>query len=121
MPYEVTVEHDARTIAVRGFGQGTTADTLDLIASMRETLEACPGYNFLYDSRDLEVVSSAQDMMKVAEALFGSNRLRFGRFAIVVPDSRIGLARIFTALAHPFGIHANVFGDARDAREWLGG
>jgi hypothetical protein len=121
VPYQVSVEHDARTIAVRGYGKGTTADTLELIAGVQDTLRDCPGYNFLYDSRELDIASSAQDMMKVAEALFGSRRVDFGRFAIVVPESRIGLARIFTALAYPFGIHANVFGDMRDAREWLGG
>lgn len=121
MPYQVTVEHDARTIAVRGFGQGTTADTLELIAGLQETLQACPGYNFLYDSRDLEIASSPQDMMKVAEALFGSKSHGFGKFAIVVPQSRMTLARIFTALAHPFGVRANVFSDIRDAHEWLGG
>jgi hypothetical protein len=120
VPYEVTVDHETRTIAVRGFGKGTTADTLDLIASHRETFRACPGYNFLYDSSALDITSSPADMMRVAEALFELNRTSFRKFAIIVPESRITLARIFTALAHPFGIDANVFRDVDEAREWLG-
>lgn len=120
MPYEVSVDHETRTIAVRGFGEGTTADTLDLIASCRDTFRTCPGYNFLYDSSALDIVSSPTDMMKVADALFGLNGTSFRKFAIIVPESRITLARIFTALAHPFGIHANVFRDVDEAREWLG-
>jgi hypothetical protein len=119
VPYEVTVDHETRTIAVRGFGKGTTADTLDLIASQRDTFRSCPGYNFLYDSSALDIASSAADMLKVAEALFGLNGTSFRKFAIVVPESRVNLARIFTALAHPFGIHANVFRDVDEAHEWL--
>lgn len=116
----MTVDHETRTIAIRGFGKGTTADTLELIEAQRDTFLRCPGYNLLYDSSELDIASSAADMMRVAEALFGSNGTAFARFAIVVPRSRIGLARIFTALAHPFDINANVFDDVRDAREWLG-
>lgn len=116
----MTVDHGTRTIAVKGFGRGTTADTLELIEAQRDTFRNCPGYNFLYDSSELDIASSAADMMQVAEALFGPNGTAFRRFAIVVPPSRIGLARIFTALAHPFGVNANVFDDVRDALEWLG-
>jgi hypothetical protein len=119
VPYEVTIDHETRTIAVRGFGKGTTADTLDLIASHRDTFRSCPGYNFLYDSSALDIVSSAADMLKVAEALFGLNGTSFRKFAIIVPESRVHLARIFAALAHPFGIHANVLRDVDEAHEWL--
>ena len=40
--------------------------------------------------------------------------------AIVVPENREWLARIFAALAHPHGVAANVFTHVIDARRWLG-
>jgi hypothetical protein len=120
VPYQVTIDHETRTIAVRGFGVGTTADTMQLIADQQETFRDCPGYNFLYDSSALDIVSSPADMMKIADALFGRSDAAFRKFAIVVPPGRLQLARIFTALADPFGVNANVFEDAGDARRWLG-
>ena len=119
-PYTWQIDHEACTILVEGRGAGTTADTLQLIAALQETLRECAGYRFLYDSVELHIESSPTDMMQVAEALFGRSRASFDRFAIVVPQARVQLARMFTALAHPHGINANVFTDRNDARRWLG-
>ena len=121
MPYEVTVDHQTRTIVVRGSGQATTADTLRLIEGQHETFRAHPGYDFLYDSRKLEIESSPQDMLTVANALFTEAQATFRRFAIVIPEKRAHLARIFTALADPYDIDANAFTDEADAWEWLRG
>ncbi|MGH7464932.1 MAG: STAS/SEC14 domain-containing protein [Longimicrobiales bacterium] len=120
MPYDITVDHLSRTIVVTGTGSGTTADTLRLIADHQETFRSHPGFHLLYDSTQLQVVSSPTDMMAVANALFEEARVSFRKIAIVVPDTRIELARIFTALADPYGISANVFTDVGDARRWLG-
>lgn len=120
MPYDVIIDHDTRTILVRGTGVGSTAETLSLIASQAETFRTCPGYNFLYDAGELQIASSPADMITVADALFGEASAKFRKFAIVVPESRVQLARIFTALAHPHGVDANVFADVSDARAWLG-
>jgi hypothetical protein len=120
LPYEVTIDHDTRTIAIRGYGSGTTAETLQLIADQQDTFRRCAGYNFLYDSSALEIESSPADMMKVADALFAEAGAHFRRFAIVVPDGRLSLARMFTALADPHGVDANVFVYLDDARRWLG-
>lgn len=119
MPYEVIIDHDTRTIEITGFGTGTTADTLQLIADQQAAFRACPGYDFLYDSSRLRIDSGTADMLRVAEALFTQARATFRKMAIVIPPERAPLARIFTALAHPYGIHANVFIDAGDARRWL--
>ena len=119
MPYDWTVDHDSRTIVVRGSGAGTTADTLELIDELREVVRQSPGYDFLYNSLELRIESSPADMIRIANALFRDVGARFRRFAIVVPQSRVTLARIFAALAHPFGITANVFGDEEAARDWL--
>ena len=119
MPYEWEVDHGNRIIRVRGYGTGVTADTLRLIEELRGLLRDCPDYDFLYDSLELRIDSSPADMMKVANALFSEAGARFRRFAIVVPSQRVTMARIFAALAHPFGVTANVFGDVEAAREWL--
>jgi hypothetical protein len=119
LPYEVAVDHETRTIAVVGFGTGTTTDTLRLIDDQRETFRAFPGYDFLYDSSRLRIDSGTADMLRVADALFTQARATFRKMAIVIPPERAPLARIFTALAHPYGVHANVFIDAGDARRWL--
>ena len=119
MPYEWRIDHDARTIRVRGFGDGATADTLGLIARLQDSLRECAGYDFLYDSRDLRIESSPADMMRVADGLFGETGAKFRRFAIVVPPARVALARIFAALADPYGVTANVFADVETAQEWL--
>jgi hypothetical protein len=120
LPYEVTIDHNTRTIAVRGYGTGTTAETLQLIEDQQDTFRSCTGYNFLYDASELRIESSPADMMKVADALFAQGSAHFRRFAIVVPEGRVALARMFTALADPHGINANVFLYIDDARRWLG-
>jgi hypothetical protein len=120
VPYDVTVDHRTRTIAVVGHGDGTTAETMQLIADQQAMFRECRGYSFLYDASRLRIESSPADMMKVAEALFAQSSALFSRFAIVVPESRIHLARMFTALADPHGVHANVFLYPEDARRWLG-
>lgn len=119
MPYDYSVDDDACTIHVRGHGSGTTADTLRLIEELQDTLRRCEGYDLVYDSLALRIESSPLDMMKVAKALFGEAGAVLRRFAIVVPASRMTLARIFAALAVPYGVTANVFPDVETAREWL--
>ena len=119
MPYTWTVDHGTRTILVRGTGAAMTADTLRLIEEMKDVVRESPDYDFLYNSAALQIQSNAADMVKVANALFRDSGARFRRFAIVVPPSRVALARIFAALAHPFGVSANVFDDEDSAREWL--
>ena len=119
MPYDWNVDRTTCRFFVRGHGEGTTEDALRLIAEMRDTLRECPDYDVLYDSTELRIHSSPADMMRVANALFRDAGGRFRRFALVVPNARVPLARIFVALAHPFGIMANVFNDADTARDWL--
>lgn len=120
MPYEVRVEHKTRTIVITGFGSGTTADTLELIASQHATFREHPGFNLIYDSSALQIDSSPTDMLRVATALFEENGSYFGRIALVVPESREALARMFAALAHPHSITTNVFTNLPDAHRWLG-
>jgi hypothetical protein len=115
----VQIDTTSRTIVITGTGSGTTADTLALIASQQPNFIEHPGYNLLYDSSAMSIDSSPADMITVANALFDGGTRSFGRIAVVVPHSREALARIFTALAHPHGINANVFSDAEDARRWL--
>lgn len=118
-PYSWTIDDSTRTVFVRGYGEGSTADTLGLIAELGAELRARKGYDFVYDSTELRIQSSPADMMRVANAMFQEGGLRFRRFALVVPPSRVALARIFSALAQPFGVTANVFADVDTAREWL--
>ena len=120
MPYEVHVEKNTRTIVIKGFGSGATADTLRLIAEHSNTFRENAGFNLIYDSSALQIDSSPADMMQVATALFEQNGSYFGRIAVVVPEKREALARIFAALAHPHGVNTNVFSSASDARKWLG-
>ena len=120
MPYQVRIEENIRTIVITGFGSGTTADTLQLIADQRHTFREHAGFNLIYDSSALDIDSSSADMMQVASALFEQNGSYFGRIAVVVPESREALARMFAALAHPHGVNTNVFTNLADARKWLG-
>jgi hypothetical protein len=120
LSYQVSVEETTRTIVITGFGSGTTADTLELIASQRDTFRDHAGFNLIYDSTALQIDSSPTDMMQVATALFEQNGSYFGRIAVVVPESREALARMFAALAHPHGVNTNVFTNVTDARRWLG-
>ncbi len=116
----MSIEADTRTIVIQGSGQGTTADTIQLITDTREIFREHTGFNLLYNSSILEIDSNPADMMQVATALFEQSGALIGRMAIVVPESRQHLARIFTALAHPHGVSANVFTHESDARKWLG-
>jgi hypothetical protein len=109
------VDHARRLIAVTGHGTGSTADTLALISEHKETFRSCPGYDFLYDVSQFGIESSPADMIRIAAALFGHAPEPFRRFAIVVPEARANLARMFAALAQPFGVTANVFADVDDA------
>ena len=118
-PYSWTIDDSTRTVSVRGYGEGTTADTLAMIAELGAELRTRRGYDAIYNSVDLRIQSSPADMMRVATATFQEAGMRFRRFALVVPVSRLGLARIFAALAQPFGVTANVFADEDTAREWL--
>jgi hypothetical protein len=120
LPYHVQIEDSTRTIVITGTGHGTTADTLDLIAGLRPTLREYRGFNLLYDSSAMDIASNPNDMMRVATALFEESETAFGRIAVVVPEVREELARIFAALAHPHGVSANVFTHVADARRWLG-
>jgi hypothetical protein len=120
LPYHVFIDEPNRTIAIKGTGSGTTADTLALIASQQQTFRDHAGFNLLYDTTEMEIASSPADMMTVAQALFETNETAFGRIAVVVPASREELARIFSALAHPHGFNTNVFTQLSDARRWLG-
>ncbi|HUP87964.1 MAG TPA: hypothetical protein VM100_01295 [Longimicrobiales bacterium] len=117
-PYTVTVDEGARTVLLKGAGNGTTDDTLELIAHVLQTLRAVPGYHVLYDAVELQIESSPQAMMKVAQALFGSG-IKYGRFAVVVPPQRDSLARIFTALANDNDVVADVFNNVSEARRWI--
>ena len=121
MPYTVEIDQPTRTIVITGSGQGTTADTLELIRGLKDTIREHAGYHLLYDSRQLEIDSNPNDMMKVATALFEEGQAVLGRMALVVPEKRAGLARIFSALAHPHGVNVNVFTHLSDARDWLRG
>ena len=118
-PYTLSLEEGARTIVLTGVGQGKTADTLQLIASARDLLRAHPGYHMLYDAIRLQIDSSPQDMIAVANALFADKDLRYGKFAVAVPSARESLARIFTALANDSGVTADVFTNLAEARRWL--
>jgi hypothetical protein len=120
LPYEVHVEPATRTIVIRGVGAGTTADTLALITDTQSLFREHTGFNLLYDSSALAIDSNPNDMMKVASALFEHSGALIGRMAVVVPQSREHLARIFAALAHPHGVNVNVFTHEHDARNWLG-
>ena len=120
MAYDVTIDNTTRTIAIRGTGSGSTADTLELIESQLQTFRDNPGFNLLYDSSGLDIESSSSDILKVAEALFQKGVAHFGRIAVVVPERRADLARIFAALAQTHGINANVFTHLTDAEQWLG-
>lgn len=118
-PYRVSVDHDRRTIILLGDGDATTAHTLELIANEQGTFRANPGYNVLYDACDLRITSSAADMVRVADALFGAGAPPIARFAVLVPPARAQLAMMFTALAQTHGVSANVFTDRADAWKWL--
>jgi hypothetical protein len=118
--YTVFIDEPNRTIAIKGAGNATTADTLELISTQQQTFREHAGFNLLYDTTEMEIDSSPADMVAVATALFEQSETAFGRIAVVVPESREGLARIFTALAHPHGFNANVFTHISDARSWLG-
>jgi hypothetical protein len=120
LPYEVNVEAATRTIVIKGSGQGTTADTLQLIADTVAVFREHTGFNLLYNSSALQIASNPNDMMQVAQALFEQSGALIGRMAIVVPESREHLARMFAALAHPHGVTADVFTHESDARRWLG-
>ena len=120
MSYHVFIDEPNRTIAIKGTGAGTTADTLELIASQHQTFRDHAGFNLLYDTTEMEIASSPADMMTVAKALFETSETAFGRIAVVVPPSREELARIFSALAHPHGFNTNLFTQLSDARRWLG-
>ena len=120
MPYEVIVSHQPKVVQVRGFGEGTTADTLQLIEEQRATFRACAGYDFLYDAAELRIESGPIDMVQVAQALFVDADTSFARFAIVVPGPRMPLAHIFSALAEQHSTEVHVFRYSEDARRWLG-
>lgn len=119
MAYQVTIHEPSRTIIIKGTGQGTTEDTLRLISDSQQLFREHAGYHMLYDAVDLQIRSSAEDMMRVAHALFSAHTA-FGRIAVVVPGEREGLARIFAALAEPVGVSTNVFSHVADAWRWLG-
>lgn len=118
-PYTLSVQDEVRTIELKGAGNGTTEDTLRLILAATDRLRELPGYNILYEATQLQISSSSQAMMQVADALFGDKQLKYGRFAVVVPPARESLARIFAALANDNGVVADVFGDVSEARRWL--
>ena len=118
-PYSWTIDDEKRTVFVQGYGEGVTSDTLELIEQLGAELRIRKGYDFVYDSVQLRIQSTPADMMRVAKAMFEDGNLRFRRFALIVPPSRVPLARIFAALAQPFGVTANVFSDQESAREWL--
>ena len=120
MPYSVVIDQTLRAILIKGTGTGTTADTIELIRSLRDTFSEHVGFNLLYDSSDLDIDSNPADMMKVAKSLFEESHAVIGRMAVVVPEKREELARIFSALAHPYAVDVNVFTHAADARIWLG-
>ena len=119
LPYQVKVEQATRTIVIIGTGEGTTADTLQLIRDSDPIFREHAGFNLLYDASELQIESNPTDMLKVATALFEQSETAFGRIAVVVPESREPLARMFAALANPHGINANVFTHLADARKWL--
>ena len=119
MPYEWKIDDETRTVFVRGHGEGVTADTLELVNQLSAQLRSRTGYDFVYNSVELRIQSNPADMMRVANAMFRDANLRFRRFALVVPPGRVPLARIFAALAQPFGVTVNVFADNETAREWL--
>lgn len=118
-PYEIHVEHPARTIVIIGIGVATTADTLQLIETAGHIFSQNKGYNVIYDSTELTIESSAMDMVSVANALFAGIPGPTARFAVVVPARRAQLGMMFTALAKNHGIDACVFTVVTDAWHWL--
>ena len=117
--YTVEVDVVDRVIVITGRGRATTGDTVALIERHRQTFRDNAGFAVIYDSAALDIDSSAPDMVRVAGALFADGGAHFGRFAVVVPERRAGLAMMFTALAQTQGIQANVFRDLADARRWI--
>jgi hypothetical protein len=120
-PYVVTVDHDRNAIILKGIGDAMTDETLQLIYENRSTFFDNPGYDVIYDAIELRITSSAADMVRVADALFGEGAPPIGRFAVVVPREREQLAMMFSALAERHGVTANVFTDRGDAWKWFEG
>src|SRR5689334_8819711 len=117
-PYAVSVDHNRRAIVLKGIGPATTDDTLRLISENKPLFMQYVDYNVLYDAVDLQIQSSAADMVRVADALF-TDMPPYGRFAVLVPEDRAQLGRMFTALAETRGTVACVFTDPADAWNWL--
>src|SRR5688500_5920322 len=92
VPYEVSVDHEARAIIVKGHGRGSLAEALDLIAHHIPLIHSHPRYNILYDARELDVDATPSDVMQLASALFQFRGHAYGRIALVVPPKRESLA-----------------------------
>ena len=119
MPYEWSIDHATRIARISGHGDATPADTVRVIEEVRAALPDSARYDLVYNSLDLRIEAGPADVMNGANALFRDAGARFRSVALVVPPSRVTLASIFAALAQPFGISANVFGDEDEARDWL--
>lgn len=77
-------------------------------------------FDYLSDYRGIELSATSEDMRAIA-SIFGANASFFrGRNAVVVASqAAYGMARMFEALAEPYGLEIRIFEDVAEAEAYL--
>lgn len=117
MPFAVEVLEEDRLIRARWYGEPNTGEARAAIAAIKNEVRAHPVEGVLLDCRDVRTLTpdEASDVGTEFGNFMGRRRL-----AIVTRSpAQHPLARMIALRAEPRGVGIDVFGDERDAIEWL--
>ena len=122
MPLTVHVDEELDALVIEGSGVVTVQDFVESLPGLR----SLPGFRArmpqLLDVGHVEETTlDAEGLGAVVQAFEGENEpLKSSRLAIVVgSDVAFGIARQYSALAHPLDIPMHVTRDRDEAIAWL--
>jgi len=119
MPLRYSIDSQRRRIRIVAEGALVPKDYQDFFGSF--SIERREGaLDCLSDYRAVELSASSNDMQAIARILGAHADYFRGRNAVVVPNkASYGMARMFNALAEPYGLEVRIFERIEDAEAYL--
>src|SRR5512143_3168034 len=120
MPFEHTIDHEIRLVAVRGSGEGSIEETTDSARRLLEDQSIHKDYAFMFVVDDIDLHPTRGQMSSIAFLLRTMLERFSSRMAIVTSQiGRVTAANLIAFEADKGDGRLRVFTSEGEAREWL--
>jgi hypothetical protein len=120
MPYFVDIEHDRKRVTVVGRDPVGLSDVIALLDD--QVRDGAWSYGSLHDARLVTWVPSPDDVVAIVvhiAAIVAAQGPRGPVGFIAASQTRVGIARMYAAIAEGSRYKASVFRNLEDAERWL--